>query len=123
MNQKDLDKCHTDRYLRRCRQFYETYPQIVETAAPQLTNVSWYKKNIMTDNDNPPLGILLCTQKDHLLVEYALAGMDNNLFVSKYQVELPRKEHMQKFIDEQMKEEVRLNELIRKNLAKLEVKE
>jgi predicted nuclease of restriction endonuclease-like (RecB) superfamily len=85
------------------------------------TYVSWYKKNIMTDNDNPPVGILLCTQKDHLLVEYALAGMDNNLFVSKYQVELPRKEQMKKFIEEQMREEVRLNELIRKNLAKMEV--
>jgi len=68
------------------------------------TYVSWYKKNIMVENDNPPVGILLCTQKDHSLVEYALAGMDNNLFVSKYQLELPKKEEMQKFIEEQMKE-------------------
>jgi hypothetical protein len=45
---------------------------------------------------------LLCTQKAHPLVEYALAGIDNNLFVSKYQLELPKKEEMQKFIEEQM---------------------
>ena len=38
------------------------------------TYVSWYKKNEMTAGDNPPIGILLCTQKDHTLVEYALAG-------------------------------------------------
>jgi len=68
------------------------------------TYVSWYKKNMMTDGDNPPVGILLCTQKDHALAEYALAGMNNDLFVSKYQVELPKKEEMQRFIEEQMKE-------------------
>jgi predicted nuclease of restriction endonuclease-like (RecB) superfamily len=68
------------------------------------TYVSWYKKNVMSEGDNPPVGILLCTQKDHPLVEYALAGMDNNLFVSKYQLELPKKEDIQKFIEEQMRE-------------------
>ena len=68
------------------------------------TYVSWYQKNMATDGDNPPVGILLCTQKDHTLVEYALAGMDNNLFVSKYQLELPKKEEMQRFIEDQIKE-------------------
>ena len=72
------------------------------------TYVSWYKKNEMTESDNPPVGILLCTRKDQPLVEYALAGMDNQLFVSKYQLELPRKEDMQRFLAEQIKE-VRLN--------------
>ena len=59
----------------------------------------------MTEGDNPPVGILLCTDKDHALVEYALAGMDDNLFVSKYMLELPKKEEMQKFIEEQIKDE------------------
>jgi predicted nuclease of restriction endonuclease-like (RecB) superfamily len=68
------------------------------------TYVSWYKKNMMTEGDNPPVGILLCTQRDHALVEYALAGMDNGLFVSKYQLELPKKEEMQRFIEEKYRE-------------------
>jgi hypothetical protein len=59
---------------------------------------------MMAGGDNPPVGILLCTQKDHALVEYALAGMDNQLFVSKYQLELPRKEEIQRFIEAQMRE-------------------
>jgi hypothetical protein len=54
--------------------------------------------------DNPPVGILLCTHKDRALVEYALAGMDNNLFVSKYKLELPSTEEMQPFIEEQARE-------------------
>ena len=68
------------------------------------TYVSWYKKNMMSEGDNPPIGILLCTQKDRTLVEYALAGMDNDLFVSKYQLELPKKEDMQRFIEKQVRE-------------------
>ena len=68
------------------------------------TYVSWYKKNLMSEGDNPPIGILLCTQRDRTLVEYALAGMDNDLFVSKYQLELPKKEDIQRFIEEQIRE-------------------
>jgi len=68
------------------------------------TYVTWYRKNMMTEGDNPPIGILLCTQRDQTLVEYALAGMDNGLFVSKYQLELPKKEEMQRFIEEQMRD-------------------
>lgn len=66
------------------------------------TYVSWYRKNMMTEGDNPPVGILLCTHKDHALVEYALAGMDNGLFISKYQLELPGKEEIRKFIEKQI---------------------
>lgn len=68
------------------------------------TYVSWYKANMMSQGDNPPVGILLCTDKNHALVEYALAGMDNQLFVSKYQLELPKPETMQAFIEEQMQQ-------------------
>ena len=66
------------------------------------TYVSWYRANVLAEGDNPPVGILLCTQKDHALVEYALAGIDNALFVSKYLLELPKKEEMQRFIEEHL---------------------
>ncbi|MHC4882845.1 MAG: PDDEXK nuclease domain-containing protein [Planctomycetota bacterium] len=69
------------------------------------TYVNWFAKNEQTDGDYPPVGILLCTQKNHALVEYALAGMDNQLFVSRYQLELPRKEQIQTFIEEQIAEQ------------------
>ena len=58
----------------------------------------------MTEGDNQPMGIHLCTHKDHTLVENALSGMDNGLFVSKYQLELPKKEEMQQFIEKQVRE-------------------
>ena len=67
------------------------------------TYVSWYKKNMMLEGDNPPIGILLCTRKNHSLVEFALAGMDNYLFVSKYQLELPKREEIERFLAEKLK--------------------
>lgn len=66
------------------------------------TYVSWYRRNVMLEGDNLPVGILLCTQKDHALVEYALAGLENGIFVSKYLLELPKKEEMQRFLEEQL---------------------
>ncbi len=68
------------------------------------TYVTWYRKHMIVDGDNPPIGLLLCTQKDHVLVEYALAGLDNRLFVSKYQLTLPSKEDLQHFLTEKCKE-------------------
>ena len=70
------------------------------------TYVSWYARNMMAEGDNPPIGILLCTQKDHALVEYALAGMDNQLFVSKYQLHLPDREQLQRELERTLKEEL-----------------
>jgi predicted nuclease of restriction endonuclease-like (RecB) superfamily len=69
------------------------------------TYVSWYARNMRSEGDNPPVGILLCTQKDHALVEYALAGMDNHLFVSKYQLHLPKREQLQRELERTLKEE------------------
>lgn len=74
------------------------------------TYVSWYKKNMMLVGDNPPIGILLCTHKKHSLVEFALAGMDNQLFVSKYQLELPKRKEIEQFLEEKLKETGGLNE-------------
>ena len=68
------------------------------------TYLTWYRKNMMVVGDQPPVGILLCTRKDHVLVEYALAGLDNNIFISRYQLELPDKDRLQAFIEDQLRE-------------------
>lgn len=44
------------------------------------------------EGDNPPIGIVLGADKNDILVEYATAGLTNQLFVSKYQLYLPDKE-------------------------------
>ena len=60
--------------------------------------VSYFRENEMNLGDNPPVGILLCTRKGDKMVEYALAGMDNDLFVSTYMLSLPDKKTLQEFL-------------------------
>jgi predicted nuclease of restriction endonuclease-like (RecB) superfamily len=67
------------------------------------TYVNYYKAKVMQDSDNPTVGILLVTDKNNALVEYATAGMDNQLFVSKYLLELPKKETLEAFIKTEMR--------------------
>ena len=66
--------------------------------------VSYYKENEMHEGDNPPVGILLCTKRGRKMVEYALAGMDNQLFVSTYMLQLPDKKQLKEFLLKQMEE-------------------
>ena len=75
-----------------------------EAAGQLSTYVTWYARHMMSEGDNPPIGILLCTHKDHALVDYALAGMDNQLFVSRYQLELPSREVLQRFLEDHLKD-------------------
>lgn len=63
--------------------------------------VSYYKENEMHPGDNLPVGILLCTRKGKKMVEYAIAGMDNQLFVSTYMLQLPDKSLLEKFLLEE----------------------
>lgn len=66
--------------------------------------VGYYKKNEMMLGDNPPVGILLCTDKGSQMVEYALSGMDNQLFVSTYMLHLPDKKKLEEFMLKEMEE-------------------
>ena len=67
--------------------------------------VSHYRENEMLPGDNPPIGILLCTRKGKKMVEYALAGMDNQLFVSTYMLQLPDKKTLEDFLLKQLREQ------------------
>ena len=67
--------------------------------------VSHYRENEMQPGDNPPIGILLCTRKGKKMVEYALAGMDNQLFVSTYMLQLPDKKTLEEFLLKQLNKE------------------
>ena len=59
----------------------------------------------MHEGDNPPIGILLCAEKDRALVEYALGDENTErLFISKYQLELPSKKEIKEFIEKKLKE-------------------
>lgn len=54
--------------------------------------LNYFKKEESVGDDNEPVGIILSAEKDEVLVEYALGGLTNNVFVSKYQTYLPDKD-------------------------------
>lgn len=57
--------------------------------------LNYFKNEQNSEGDNLPIGIVLGAYKDQLLMEYATQGIENNLFVSKYQLYLPNKEELQ----------------------------
>jgi predicted nuclease of restriction endonuclease-like (RecB) superfamily len=62
--------------------------------------LNYFKAEENTEGDNPPIGIVLGANKNDILVEYAIGGISNNIFVSKYQLYLPDK----KVLEEKVKE-------------------
>ncbi len=58
------------------------------------TYLNYYKTEVNDDLDNPPIGIILCAEKDEVAAEYILGGFDNNVFASKYTYVLPEKEEL-----------------------------
>ena len=64
-------------------------------AAGQLNMyLYYYATEVNDEGDNPPIGIILCTDKDSLTAEYALGGLSNQIFASKYTLCLPNKEQL-----------------------------
>lgn len=65
--------------------------------------LNYFRKNEMTDGDNPPVGIILCASKDDALVEYATTGLPQEVFVSKYLVQLPSVDELKMLIESDRK--------------------
>jgi predicted nuclease of restriction endonuclease-like (RecB) superfamily len=61
--------------------------------------LNYFKQKMMATEDNPPVGVILCSDKDQTKVQFATAGLDNQLFVSRYLVALPSAEELKKFIE------------------------
>lgn len=66
------------------------------------TYINYYKKKFVLETDNPPVGILLVTDQNKSLVEYAIADTDKDIFVSKYLLQLPSKKQLTDFIQNEM---------------------
>lgn len=60
--------------------------------------MNYYKHEVMQADDNPPIGLLLCTDYGETTVQYATEGLSQNLFVSKYRLQLPSEEEMRKYL-------------------------
>jgi len=69
------------------------------------TYLNFYKTEVNDTDDNPPIGIILCAEKDEIGAEYILGGFDNNLFASRFSYVLPDKEELIKELKNALNEE------------------
>jgi len=67
----------------------------VEDGGQVNTYLNYYKTEINDEYDNPPIGIILCAEKDEIAAEYILFGFENNVFASKYTTVLPDKRQLE----------------------------
>ena len=67
--------------------------------------MNYYKHEVMQQDDNPPIGLLLCTDYGQTTVQYATEGLSQNLFVSKYRLQLPSEDDIRKYMLENITEE------------------
>ena len=56
--------------------------------------LNYYANEVNGEEDNPPIGIILCTDKGNFDVQYTLGGLSNNIFASKYVLYMPNKEQL-----------------------------
>lgn len=56
--------------------------------------LNYYAAEINDHDDNPPIGIILCTDQDSVTAEYALGGLSNNVFASRYVLYMPNREQL-----------------------------
>lgn len=56
--------------------------------------LNYYAAEVNEPDDNPPIGIILCTDKTSVEAEYALGGLSNNIFASRYVLYIPDKEQL-----------------------------
>ena len=64
--------------------------------------LNYYKEHEMSEGDNPPIGIILCADKNDTLVKYTTPGMDEQLFVSKYMLNLPDKKQLETILRKEL---------------------
>lgn len=56
--------------------------------------LNYYAAEVNDEDDNPPIGLILCTDKGNVDMQYALGGLSNNIFASKYVTYMPDKEQL-----------------------------
>ena len=63
--------------------------------------VRMFDKLKKQDNDNPTIGIILCSDTDNDIARYSILNDKNNLYMSKYKIYLPTEEELKKEIENQ----------------------
>ncbi len=80
----------------------KTKPLKHEDLGQMLLYVNYFDKEVKDDNDNPTIGLVLCTEKNDTMVKYTLGEKAKQIFASKYQFHLPTEAEL----EEELKREI-----------------
>ena len=101
--------------------FYNRFTKsfvLIDLKAGELTHqdigqmqmyVNYYKRDVMTPEENFPIGIVLCAEKDKAVIKYTLPEDNNQIFISEYKLYLPTEEELRRELE---KEQAALEPLI-----------
>jgi predicted nuclease of restriction endonuclease-like (RecB) superfamily len=56
--------------------------------------VRYYEREIKSEDDNPTIGIILCSEKNETIIRYSVLEESKQLFASKYKLYLPTEEEL-----------------------------
>ena len=62
--------------------------------------LNYFKEEENSETDLPPIGLVLAAEKNNFLIKYALGGISNRLFVSKYKLFLPDKKDLKERLED-----------------------
>ena len=68
--------------------------------------LNYFRKEENTEGDNEPIGIVLGSSKNQVMMEYAMQGITNQLFAARYQLYLPKREELLAQLNKIMEEEI-----------------
>ena len=66
--------------------------------------LNYYEEEVNDEGDNKSIGIILCAEKDNVVAEYSVGGLNNNLFASKYTYYIPKQEELIAQVEQVIKE-------------------
>lgn len=69
-----------------------------EDAGQMNFYLNWLRENAAMADESPPIGLVLCADKDAEEVHYATGGLDRQVFVSRYLVALPSEEQLRHWL-------------------------
>jgi len=72
-----------------------------EDAGQMNFYLNYLRENISLPDENPPIGLVLCADKDAAEVHYATGNLEHQVFVSRYLTCLPKEEQLRRWLDEE----------------------
>ena len=63
--------------------------------------VNYYTRELMNPGDNPPVGIVLCAEKNDAVVRYTLPEDEKQVFAAQYMTYLPTREELKTLLQEE----------------------